>query len=103
MSPRQHVSAHPSTHRAALQSAGRVVYDKTNGEIIHMHQILWRARGGAPAASHIDAEARRHAARIGGRPEHTLAVMAADFEKLDHDTAYAVDVETKELIKRTRA
>ena len=95
--------AHVSTHRPALQSAGRVVYDKTNGDVIHMHQALWRAGREAPASSQVDAEARRLAVKIGGRQEHTLAVLAADFDKLDHEAAYAVDVQTKNLVKRTRA
>jgi hypothetical protein len=37
MSPKSHVS----THRPALQSTGRAVYDKTNGDLIHLHQTLW--------------------------------------------------------------
>jgi hypothetical protein len=104
MSPGSHSSSthRRSTHRPALQSAGRVVYDITNGDIIHMHQTLWRANGQTPAPSHVDGEARRLAVKIGGRPEHTLAVLAADFDKLDHGTAYAVDLQTKKLVKRTR-
>ena len=95
--------SHVSTHRPALQSTGRAVYDKTNGDLIHLHQTLWREGREAPAASHVDAEARRLAVKIGGRPEHTLAVLAADFDELDHEAAYAVDLQTKKLVKRTRA
>ena len=99
MSPKSHVS----THRPVLQNAGRVVYDKTSGDIVHLHQTLWRAGHQAPATSHVDAEARRLAVKIAGRPEHTLAVLAADLDKLDHESTYAVDLQTKELVKRTRA
>lgn len=92
-----------SSHRPALQSAGRIVYDKTNGDIVHMHRTLWREGREAPPSSHVDAEARRLAVKIGHRPEHALAVLAADVDKLERDAAYVVDLQTKELVRRTRA
>jgi hypothetical protein len=92
--------SHVSKHRPALQSAGRAVYDTTSGDIVHFHQTLWRAGREAPAAAHVDAEARRLAVKIGGRPERALAVVAADLDKLDHRTGYAVDLKTKKLVKR---
>lgn len=98
--------AHEShSHRARwqLQSSERIVYDKANGEIVHVHQVLWRPDKEAPAATVVDADARRVAAKVGKRAEHTLDVLPVELAKLERNATYAVDLQTKALVKRPHA
>jgi len=86
--------------RWELQLSERIVYDKANGEIVHVHQVAWRPDREAPAASVIDAEARRIAAQVRKRAEDTLDVLPVKLETLEPDAAYAVDLRRKELVKK---
>ncbi len=92
--------SHSDQSRWELQRSERIVYDKANGEIVHVHQVLWRPDRETPAASVIDADARRVAAKITQRAEHTLEVLPVKLETLERNTIYAVDLRTKELVKK---
>jgi len=93
-------AAHPDQSRSELQLSERIVYDKATGELVHVHRVLWRPDREAPAASVIDAEARRIAAQVGKCPEDTLDVLPVKLETLESDAAYAVDLQKKQLVKK---
>jgi hypothetical protein len=93
-------ASHSDESRLELQRSERIVYDKANGEIVHVHQVLWRPDREPPAASVIDAEARRVAAQVSKRAEDALDVLPVKLETLEDDVAYAVDLRTKRLVKK---
>jgi hypothetical protein len=94
--------SHPDQSRWQFQHSDRIVYDKANGEVVHVHQVLWRPDREAPAQSVIDADARRVAAKIAKRAEETLDVLPVKLEQLERNIAYAVDLRTKELVKKAK-
>jgi hypothetical protein len=94
--------AHASQpHQSAnkFQFAERIVYDKDNGEIVHVHQVVWRPDRTPPTASFIDADALRVAAKVRKRTEIELDVLSIA-ETLEPNFAYTVDLRTKALVKK---
>jgi RecB family endonuclease NucS len=92
--------SHPDRSRWEMQRAERIVYDKANGEVVHVHQVMWPPDRKAPAESVIDADARHVAAKVAQRAEDTLDVLPVKLESLERNTGYAVDLRTKKLVKK---
>jgi hypothetical protein len=86
--------------RSELQSSGRSVYDKANGEVVHFHKVMWRSEHQPPTAAVVDADARRVASKVVGRAEHSLEVVATEPDQLKRDVAYVVDLQTKKIVER---
>ena len=92
--------SHADPSRSELHVSTRIVYDKTSGDIVHVHQAVWRPDREPPPSSAIDADARRNAAKIRKCAEDTLDVLPVDFDKFDIKVAYSVDLRTKQLVKK---
>jgi hypothetical protein len=92
--------SHSDPSRWELRHSERIVYDKVSGEVVHVHQVLWRPDREAPSTSVIDTDARRVAAKVAQRAEHTLDVLPVEMEALERNTAYVVDLRTKKLVKK---
>jgi len=92
--------SHSDPSRWELRHSDRIVYDKATGEVVHVHQVLWRPDREAPSTSVIDTDARRVAAKVAQRDEHTLEVLPVELEALERNTTYVVDLRTKKLINK---
>ena len=83
-----------------LQSSARVVYNRTTGDIVHVHQALWPPYREAPKAAAIDAEALRVAAEASKSSRDALDVLTVELETLETKGHYAVDVRKKALVRK---
>jgi hypothetical protein len=90
-------------NRSGLQTSARVVYEKNSGKIVHIHKTVWRPEMEPPAPSEIDAHARRVASKVLGETEDRLEVLAVELDQLETDAIYAVDIQTRKVIKTDRA
>lgn len=94
--------SHPDRSRWEMHRAERMVYDKASGDVVHVHQVMWPPDAKAPPESVIDADARHAAAKVTQRGEDTLDVLAVKLESLERNTGYAVDLQTKKLVKKAK-
>ena len=74
------------------------LYDPKNGSIRHMHHVILTANSLRPDRKIIEKEAIFNAKRF-GHPVDNLQVIHID--KLDLNSKYRVDIDSKKLIKIT--
>lgn len=72
------------------------LYDPKNGTIFHMHHVILTANSLRPDPQIIEKEAISNAKKF-GHPVDNLEVIHID--KLDLNSKYRVDIESKKLIK----
>ena len=70
-----------------------VVYDKTTGEVLHVHRSISFATS-PPAREEPQARARR----LAGRASAEVEVMEVDDNTLNHKKPVRVDVATRRLV-----
>jgi len=76
-----------------------VIYDKKDGRIIHTHQIMTLPGASPPTEAELEAEARKLASRIAGKPMSAIAGLPVKTEDLQIGTDYRVDLKKKVLRK----
>jgi len=78
-----------------------VVYDKTTGDVVFMHNVVVFEGAETPAEPEIEAAARRRL-DASGADALKIAVLKVDARKVDADARYRVDVAKQSLVKMKR-
>ena len=95
----------PSAHSlpgslGAAQSAHRIVYDASSGDIVSVVDIAAVAGAELPSSAEIDELAIRQAARLASVPSDRLAVVAFDPTTRRPDAIHRVDPVTNAILDR---
>ena len=80
-------------------SVSCVLYDPTDGSIVHTHTVVRFDRGSVPSAKQLESEARESLAK---QPHHRAGLQALHVkpDELEREGEYRVDVKTGSLQKQ---
>lgn len=75
------------------------VYDPRTGDIVHAHHVVSAPGGAHPDRDTLEQEAAEQALRASNTPLETMAFLHVDPREIDSDSHYAVDVNSRSLVK----
>ncbi len=76
-----------------------VLYDRSSGEIVHIHRVVTFKGATHPGRDAVAKEARTLAERVGKSTQNADVLPCEDLDFLQSDKEYKVDVATRKLVQ----
>jgi hypothetical protein len=82
---------------------GFAVFDKSDGRLVHLHQVVVIPGAVAPADAELEADAIAVATRYSHRSPHELDIIQVAADELKQSAEYKVDLTRRILVEVARS